>query len=553
MQRLARHRGGLLRLRGHAVDSLGHGQHRLAGFANFAQLFGRGGEQFGRGVFHLRRRLRHAGCRVLHVAHQQAQFFHRVVHRVGDGAGDVLGHGRFLRQVAFGHCLQFVHQAKNGGLVGVVHAAGFFRRLLGSQTLAFGDGGTFAAFAHLHETDGAGERQGGQRQHEEQHDGTGAQAGTGRELLLQFAQRLTQRLAVGQDGRLRFARGHQALQVAQNGRSLRAHLFVGLQDGFELLAGLRVFRAGEALLRVAVEQAAGGFLEGVQVLAQQEHGVGVHTLDREELVGRLADALRQHHELAGGRDLGQRGVLLHLQRRDGFRHFEQRGRLLVDVAQGGTHLRQDLALGQHGLGAGVGAGDQRVDLVHLLVVLVADGFQAQGVIAVGQALHAAREVVGAVLHFDERRGAADEGLRDRLGQALRLHQRLAGGRHLLRQAFRAKDGGAGHQQQRQHHDGQHDRQHALLLGGVGAHAAARGGGQRHRFERGRVGSLDGRRVAQRVDAAEAGVGCGGGCALALLGEADRFFVRNLNRVDIVERYRTGAVDAGLVVPVGRGE
>jgi hypothetical protein len=88
--------------------------------------------------FHLRRRLRHPGGRVLHGAHQLAQFFHRVVHRVGDGAGDVLGHGRFLRQVALGDRLQFVHQAKNGGLVGVVDALGFLLLALGFLALRFG-------------------------------------------------------------------------------------------------------------------------------------------------------------------------------------------------------------------------------------------------------------------------------------------------------------------------------------------------------------------------------------------------------------------------------
>ena len=52
-------------------------------------------------VVHLGGRLRHAGRRVLHAAHQQAQLFHRVVHRVGNGAGDVFRHRGFLRQITF--------------------------------------------------------------------------------------------------------------------------------------------------------------------------------------------------------------------------------------------------------------------------------------------------------------------------------------------------------------------------------------------------------------------------------------------------------------------
>jgi hypothetical protein len=136
-----------------------HVEHRLAGFADLAQLLGRGGQQLGGGAFHLRRRLRHLGGRVLHVAHQLAQFFHRVVHRVGDGAGDVLGHGGFLRQVAFGHRLQFVHQAKNGGLVGVVDALGFLLLALGFEALRFGHFLALAAVLQLHvgQADGAGD------------------------------------------------------------------------------------------------------------------------------------------------------------------------------------------------------------------------------------------------------------------------------------------------------------------------------------------------------------------------------------------------------------
>ena len=36
----------------------------------------------------------------------------------------------------------------------------------------------------------------------------------------------------------------------------------------------------------------------VQVLAEQEHRLGADALEREEFVGALADALRQHHQLA---------------------------------------------------------------------------------------------------------------------------------------------------------------------------------------------------------------------------------------------------------------
>jgi hypothetical protein len=218
--------GRFLRLAGHRVDSRRHVQHRLAGFADLAQLLGRGGQQLGGRAFHLRRGLRHLGGRVLHVAHQLAQFFHRVVHRVGDGAGDVLGHRGFLRQVAFGHRLQFVHQAKNGGLVGVVDALGFLLLALGFEALRLGHFLALAAVLHLHvgQADGAGDGEHGGQQQGGQ--GDRAQAGLARTACPAVLPAPAQRLAVGNDGRLRFARGHQALQVAQDGAGLRAGLFV---------------------------------------------------------------------------------------------------------------------------------------------------------------------------------------------------------------------------------------------------------------------------------------------------------------------------------------
>jgi hypothetical protein len=59
----------------------------------------------------------------------------------------------------------------------------------------------------------------------------------------------------------------------------------------------------QAQLGAAVEQGLGDQLEGVQVLAQQEHGLGAHALLRQEFVGALADALGQHHQLADRGDL----------------------------------------------------------------------------------------------------------------------------------------------------------------------------------------------------------------------------------------------------------
>ena len=75
--------------------------------------------------------LRHPARALLHLADQGAQFFHRVVHRVSNSAGDVFGHRCLLRQITLGHCLQFVHQSQNGGLVGIVDSLGFSLQALG--------------------------------------------------------------------------------------------------------------------------------------------------------------------------------------------------------------------------------------------------------------------------------------------------------------------------------------------------------------------------------------------------------------------------------------
>jgi hypothetical protein len=56
-----------------------------------------------------------------------------------------------------------------------------------------------------------------------------------------------------------------------------------------------------------------------------------------------------------------------------------------------------------------------------------------------QAAHVGGEHLGALLHLGERRRAADDRLRHRLGEALRLHHRLAGGADLGRAAARGEE------------------------------------------------------------------------------------------------------------------
>ena len=106
----------------------------------------------------------------------------------------------------------------------------------------------------------------------------------------------------------------QALQVAQNGTGLGAGLFELLQQRNQPLPGLRVFGGRQAQFGVAIGQALGDFAERVQVFAEQEHRFGADAFHGQGFVGALADALRQHHQLAHRRQLGRRCFLLQLER-----------------------------------------------------------------------------------------------------------------------------------------------------------------------------------------------------------------------------------------------
>ena len=74
-------------------------------------------------------------------------------------------------------------------------------------------------------------------------------------LTLQTVETFSKRLGVGNDGALRLARRHQALQVAQDGVGLRAGLLVLLHQQLQLLAHASVLRAGQAQFGAAVDGA----------------------------------------------------------------------------------------------------------------------------------------------------------------------------------------------------------------------------------------------------------------------------------------------------------
>ena len=250
--------------------------------------------------------------------------------------------------------------------------------------------------------------------------------------VLHLLQAPAQRLAVGHHRHLGVARTHQALQVAEDGAGLGAGLLVLLEQQLQTLAGGDVLGTGQAQLGVAVGQAFGDLAEAVQVLAKQEHGFRADAVLRQELVRTLADALRQHHQLARLRQFGRRRALLQLHRQHGLGRFQQIAGLGVDGLQRLADLDQRLLLRQHQVGVLLGSVDQRH---HRHQQRLGTGRRSRhGGAAVLQLTGVGGQHGGRFLDLDKRGGRATHRLRHRLGQPLRLHQRLAGGAHLHRVA-----------------------------------------------------------------------------------------------------------------------
>jgi hypothetical protein len=160
-----------------------------------------------------------------------------------------------------------------------------FHPLLFRQGLA----ATAVLQLHIGQTTRASQREGSSQNQQGQRATT--DTGLCLQLGLHFFQIAAQRFAVGNDGVLGFTRGHQALQVAQNGAGLNASLFIHLDQRIQLLTRGGILGGRQAQLGTAREQTLGDFLEGIQVLAQQKHGLGAHAFGGQELVGGLADTL----------------------------------------------------------------------------------------------------------------------------------------------------------------------------------------------------------------------------------------------------------------------
>ena len=194
----------------------------------------------------------------------------------------------------------------------------------------------------------------------------------------------------------------------------------------------RVWRAGRATqFRAALEHALGDFPEGVQVSAQQEHGLGGsrprsvrNSLAR--LPMRCVSITRWPMA-----EIRWMRALLQLERRHGFGDVQQIGGLAVDGAQGLAHLGQDGLLDRT-------TAQRSVRPLDLAAAGGRGRPAVRGAQAAGRRLHRplasdarARQHLGAVAHLRE--GAAiPSGPATPTCDPLRLHQGLTGGGHLLR-------------------------------------------------------------------------------------------------------------------------
>ena len=237
---------------------------------------------------------------------QRTQRFDREVHRVGDRAGDVLGHRGLDRQIAFGERSHFVEQAQNRFLVALVQFSGDLVAL--------------ALAANLGDAEPDDEDNGNRRS-----DQTQPQVRP-RTLCRQFGDAQRQRLGLEQHGLTVdrcLVRG--LLDVLQSGRRVEQLLHrIGeidplLVDVAQDFLRVRVVHRADVEIRIAVDQT--GQHHAVELrVARQSVGSGLRIFTT--LQDRLHAALHavgQQHFARRNHDLAGRAVLLG-QRLDHFFH-----------------------------------------------------------------------------------------------------------------------------------------------------------------------------------------------------------------------------------------
>jgi len=144
--------------------------------------------------------------------------------------------------------------------------------------------------------------------------------------------------------------------------------------------------------------------------------------------------------------------------------FQQVRRTPVDKLQRRPRLNQCLALRQHGLRILFSPFHQRHDLVQFRLISRTQGIQPHLLIAVFQTTYRPGQNIRALRHVQECLPPADQRLRNRLRQPLRLHQRLSRGSQLPRHPVRMIQRVQGYTGEQEHRQAKQNRQPALMLG-----------------------------------------------------------------------------------------
>jgi len=192
--------------------------------------------------------------------------------------------------------------------------------------------------------------------------------------------------------------------------------------GFQPLADLRVLGVRTGATRTAVEQTLAISLNEFKSLPSRKRP-RAHAFHRQEFVGRLADPLRQHHQLPRGRDFRRRRVLLQASAMEIVSRFQQVGGLAVDGAQSlPTWVRifcwLITTLAFFSARSTIGTILSRSSAVR------PERLQAHRFVATAQPTQGLGQRLGAFLHSGKA-WRCPPAPATRIGKTLRLHQRLA--------------------------------------------------------------------------------------------------------------------------------
>ena len=252
-------------------------------------------------------RCRNPVRRIVDATDQQAEFFDRIVDRIGNRTGDVFADRRGRRQVAISQIAQFVHQLENGLLVFTI---GHFRSL----TLRLG---IFGTAPRIIEIDLGQQGKNGNRKHCEADQKNHEAPALGQDLLVakgEIVRRFQQIFTVAENAGTGLLGKNKRLHVAEDAADSR---LIGLERSIELAEFFARVGVGRPLAQTQQDVP-----EVVGILAQQEGHFRVDFIADQQGRGILGDPLRQHHHLVRRSNFLVTGTRLQLERGNLLRQFQ---------------------------------------------------------------------------------------------------------------------------------------------------------------------------------------------------------------------------------------